>query len=126
MNTWMTTSLDVNVNECRITAGKVLPLLFDVPETSASVSKRLPTAGAAMRDRLDTNWPASEKNAPAGVGTVFGRYPVAAGSILMFALTRPPESGLVAQSRGLLLFVGLVLATSTIFPSQYARFSSLL
>ena len=48
--------------------------------------------------------PHSEKTAPAGVVTVFSRYPVATGFILMFALTWPLELGLAAQSRGLLPF----------------------
>jgi uncharacterized protein len=48
--------------------------------------------------------PHSEKTEPAGLGTVFSRYPVAVGFILMFALTWPLELGLAAQSRGLLPF----------------------
>ena len=57
-----------------------------------------------MEIALASTGPRSEKTAPVGVGTVFSRYPVAAGFIMMFALTWPIEVGLAAQSRGLLPF----------------------
>jgi membrane protease YdiL (CAAX protease family) len=53
---------------------------------------------------LASSGPESEKTATAGADTVFRRYPVAAGFILMFALTWPLELGLAAQSRGVLPF----------------------
>ncbi len=57
-----------------------------------------------MEIALASTGPHSEKTAPAGVGTVLSRYPVATGFILMFALTWPLELGMAAQSRGLLPF----------------------
>jgi membrane protease YdiL (CAAX protease family) len=63
-----------------------------------------PAGAAAWRSPLASIKPRSETTEPAGLGTVFSRFPVAAGFILMFALTWPLELGLAAQSRGLLPF----------------------